>query len=290
MQWLLLALISAVFASAALLIEKKTLAREHAMEFSAALAFFNLILSVPFLFFVDYSRLQIIPLVYIFFLMILVAMAFLLIAKSIRHMEVSAVAPFLALTPAVTAIFAFMFFNEALGPIQILGIALILIGAYVLELHSAHNLLEPFRIILKSKYVHFVILGVVIYGVSASFDRVILSKYDFQPLAYLVFANIFLAFHFSIMMSMFHDGFRGLRKGIKKFGWMLLLLSVFTIAYRLSMFEALKVEFAGLVVSVQKMSVFFAVVIGGGIFKERSILRKAVASLIMIGGMLFIIL
>ena len=154
--WLLLAHSSAVCATATLLIEKKTLAREHAMEFSAALAFFNLILSVPFLFFVDYSRLQIIPLVYIFFLMILVAMAFLLIAKSIRHMEVSAVAPFLALTPAVTAIFAFMFFNEALDQIQLLGIALILIVAYVLELHSVHNLLDLFRFIIMSNICLFV--------------------------------------------------------------------------------------------------------------------------------------
>jgi len=290
MQWLIFALVSAIFASAALLIEKKILAREHAMEFSASLAFFNLMLSIPFLLFIDYSKLQITPLVYIFFLMIVVATAFLLVAKSIRHMELSTVAPLTVLIPAVTAILAFVFLNEKLGSMQISGIVLIMAGAYILELHRGHNFLEPFKIIAKSKYFHFIFLGVTLYGVAAFFDRVILSNYDIRPISYMVFANIFLAFHFFVMMSFFHDGFRGLRKGLRRFGLLLLPISIFTIIYRLAFFEALKIEYAGLVVSVQKMSVLFAVIIGGELFREKNILRKSIASLIMLAGILFIVL
>lgn len=290
MHWLIFALISAVFVSAALLIEKRILAREHAMEFSAALAFFNLILSIPFFLFIDYSRLQIIPLVYLFFLMIMIAAAFLLVAKSIRHMEVSTVVPFLVLAPIVTTVLAFIFLNEVLSPFQLLGILLILAGAYILELHRGHSFLDPFKIIIESKYVHFVILGVTLYGVSAFFDRVILFKYDFQPIAYMTFAHIFLAFHFFVMISIFHDGSRGLRNGLKKFGWILLPISIFTIVYRLALLEALKIEYAGLVVSTQKLSAFFTVIIGGRLFREKDILRKAIASLIMLAGILLIVL
>ena len=290
MQWLVFALISAVFAAAALLIEKKILAREHAMEFSAALAFFNLMLSIPFLLFIDYSKIQLTPLVYIFLIMILVATAFLLVAKSIRHLEVSTVAPFLALAPAITTILAFIYLDERLGSIQVWGIALIIFGAYVLELHKGHGFLEPLRIAAKSKYLHFVFLGVILYGVAAFFDRAVLSRYDFQPIAYMAFAHIFLAFHFFVMMSLFHDGLVGLRKGLRKFGWILLPISIFTVAYRLALFEGLKIENAGLVVSVQKMSALFAVIIGGELFREKNILRKSVASLIMLAGILLIVL
>ena len=61
--WLAYALASAIFTTAAVLTQKKTLIKEHAMEFSTVIAFFTLLVSLPFLLVIDYSKLQLIPLV-----------------------------------------------------------------------------------------------------------------------------------------------------------------------------------------------------------------------------------
>ena len=56
MSWLIYALICAIFTSAAALVQKKTLIKQHAMEFSASLALINFILSIPLFFFIDFSN------------------------------------------------------------------------------------------------------------------------------------------------------------------------------------------------------------------------------------------
>ena len=83
-------------------------------------------------------------------------------------------------------------------------------------------------------YIHYIVLSLILYGFTATIDRTLLGYYDFQPVAYIVFAHVFLAFHFLIMMHLFHDGMKGVRHGLKSAGWWILLVAVFTVGYRLA--------------------------------------------------------
>ena len=48
------AFLAAILTAAASVIEKRTLMREHALEFSSVLAMFNMILAIPFFFLIDF--------------------------------------------------------------------------------------------------------------------------------------------------------------------------------------------------------------------------------------------
>jgi transporter family protein len=288
--WLIYALTAAVFVSAATLTAKKTLFKEHAMEFAAILSLFALILVTPFFFLIDYSALKITPIIILFFTSLLGASAFCLVAKSIRHMEISDSTPLLAIGPGITAILAFIFLKEALTLNQVLGIALLIIGAYSLETKSSLKLFDPIRIFKKSKYIHYIFIALLLYGITAMFDRVLLFRLDMQVEAFLAFVHLFLAFHIILMLHIFHDGFKGMKKGIKRVGWWILLVAIFTIGYRFAQAEAVKIANVGLVVAIKRMSAFFTVLIGGELFHEGHLVRKLIATAIIIGGALLIAL
>ncbi len=76
-----------------------------------------------------------------------------------------------------------------------------------------------------------------------------------------------------------------------KDSWVLILiLAVATIGYRF--FEILAIKEAAsvaLAIAIKRTSVFFAVLIGGGLFKESNLLRKIIATLLLIIGAILII-
>ena len=60
-----------------------------------------------------------------------------------------------------------------------------------------------------------------------------------------------------------------------------------TIIYRYTQIEAVKIAPVALVLAVKRISIFFAAVIGGKIFKEHNLwIRAAAAAVIIIGTLL----
>jgi len=70
----------------------------------------------------------------------------------------------------------------------------------------------------------------------------------------------------------------------------IILVALLTVGYRYTQIEAIKYAPAvALVLSVKRISVFFASIIGGKIFNEEKLLQKAIATAILIGGTFFIV-
>ena len=288
--WFIYAILAALFISGRDIATKKALFKEHSLEFSTIAALFVLILSVPFFFFIDFSQLPLTPIIILFFTTILGATGLLLIAKSIKHMEISSVTPLFILSPAITSVLAFIFLGEILTFNQVSGIVLLLFGAYILE--TKNHLLEPLRIFKTSKYVWYTVLGLLIFGVTAVFDRVVLFHYDLPVLAYLAFVHLFLALHFTIFLKIAKKthGLKDIKDGIKTVGWWILLVACITVAARFAHASAVKIAFVGLVVAIKRMSSLVTIIFGGELFHEKNLVRKASATIIMILGMLLIVL
>jgi len=125
LPWYIFALMAAGLAAAASLTGKKALIKEHAMEFAAVLAVTNLFLSLFLIpkVSLDFSM-------QLFWLMFLVAilatLAYLFVAKAVRHMEISVSSPMLNFGPAIAALMAFLILGEKLTPIQIGGMLMVL--------------------------------------------------------------------------------------------------------------------------------------------------------------------
>ncbi|MFH1649325.1 MAG: DMT family transporter [Candidatus Woesearchaeota archaeon] len=288
--WIVLAILSAILAAAIALLVKRTLLQEHAMEFSAVLALFNVFATIPLWPKVDWASITPELLLVVFVTSILAAAGFLLIAKGVRHMPVSTASPMLTIQPLVLVVFAFLFIHERLMGLQIVGIAVIVIGAFVMELRKGDHFLNPFKRLVHGKHHIFIIAALIIYSVSGVFDKIILSTYHATPYTYMVLIHFFIAIDFLILMLIFHDGVKGISHGVKQAGAFLFLLAILTVGMRTVQAMAIQQADVSLVVAIKRTSAIFATIIGGSIFREEHVLRKSIGVIIMVAGALLLIL
>ncbi len=289
MNWFLLAIISAVFSAAAAIFQKKILFNIEALDFSLILSFFNVLLSIPFLLNINYSALSSANLLVLYFKSILGALAFLCVMLSIKNMEISKALPLLALTPGFVAIFAFVFINDSLSFLQVFAILLLLSGTYILETRSGQKLFDPFKVFVKSKNHHYVVLALILFTTTSIIDRLLLKQYQLPPNAFIGFQHVFFAINFLIIYLIFKKDIGRLFRLKSEYLWyLIILISILTVVYRYTEILAVKIAPVAMVLSVKRISIFFAVLIGGKIFKEKNLLIKTIAAVLIIAGIILI--
>lgn len=290
MNWFLLAITSASFSAAAAILQKRTLKDIGALEFSLLLSIFNVIFSIPFLFIINFAALSYFNLFILFLKSILGCLAFLCVMLAIKNLEISKALPLLALTPGFVAIFAFLFIGDSLTAIEIVGLLLLLAGTYILEADHGQKVFDPFMVFVKSKNHHYVIFALLLFTATSVIDRLLLNRYNLPPNAFFVFQNIFFAFFFVLIFFFSKKNFSSMVKSNKQLLWSLIItISIITITYRYTEILAVKIAPVALVLAVKRISVFFAVVIGGKIFKEKNLFVKMLAAALIIAGVFLII-
>ncbi len=285
--WFILTLVAAVLSSASAITERKTLLKEHAMEFSSTLAIIILILSIPMFFFIDYHSLQLTPI--IFFLSLLGATAFFFAAKSIRHLGIGLSTPLFALAPIVSTFLAFVFLKESLSSYQLIGMSLVVTGAYAISTTKI-TLFAPFKHFRKSKYIFYAVGAFFLDGITSFFDRLILTKYSIEPLTFLALAHIGLAFWASIFIIKFHNGFKGVGRGIRNYGIWIFIIALLIIGARFAYINAVKIAYIGLVHTVKHLAALITVIVGGEIFHEHKLKKKIISTIIILAGIVLITL
>lgn len=290
-------MLSALFAGIAAIITKKALVREHAMEFAATLAIMNAIITAPFLFFIDYASIPPSAYALIVTISLITAVAYLLVVKAVRHLPISVSSPFLILGPAITAILAYFFLEETLAPMSIAGIFLIIIGIVVLQHKKGVSFKKSLGLMLKAKHMRFIYLALLLYGFAAMIDRYLLGPPSTGGLGIpvtsaLPLAHLFIAIIFVFLISFFHGGLKDIRHGINSAGFIIVVVAVLTVSYRLVQGIAVGMEdgMVALVEALKRTSALIAIIIGGELFHEEHILQRGFAALIIIAGAVLIIL
>ena len=289
MEWFIFAFGAAILVSGAALVQKKTLLKEHALEYSAILALTNFLFS---LLFIPKANFDIGLLNYgiLYAGSWLGAVAFLFVSKAVRHMEVSAASPLLNFGPAITAILAFFVLQEELAGLQIIGMGLLILGAYVLEIEgSIVNFFRPLKKIFKTKYIHYIFLALLLYGFSSLVDRYMMLQ-GVTPETFIVVIHAFIFFNFFILINVFYDGVKGIKHDFKSMGKWILLVSILTVSYRFLQIKAVSMAYVGLVSAIKRTSTLFTTLIGGTLFHEKNLLVKVLGCIIMLWGAVFIIL
>jgi drug/metabolite transporter (DMT)-like permease len=283
--WFFYAIIGAFFGSLSTIVEKKTLERVHATDFAVALSFVAALITLPVLFLKPWTGVTPLLLGGIALNAILAATAYLLVTKSMRHMLISVSSPLLLLSPFATALLAYVFLHEALSRFQIIGIGMIIVGLYILETDRLARWRDFFAHLFGSKYSLYTLVGVVLYAFAALIDRTILGYLHIDPLLYLALAQLCVAVNMAVIAHVFRG--RNFTSSIRTVGFDLrwvVIIALFTSAYRLLEAYAMALAAAGLVIAVKRSAVLFTTVIGGELFRDDHLLRKSVACAVMISG------
>lgn len=290
MMWYLFALLSAFFGALAMIFKKKTLFKEHATEFEAILKIFELILTAFLIPFIGISiGISHKTLIFIYLLSVAAAATNIMSSKAFRHMEISRVVPLYNLSPLFVLILAFILLKEKISSMHLLGVLVIIVGMYILEAdHSIRDISAPFKKLIHSRYMIIFITAIAISSFGTIGEKFIISKTN--PVALLLFIYLFTAFNLTVYHTVMYDGFDGLVKGIKKSGKNIFFVAIFSVLCSLAWFYAISLSLVSLVLPLQKTSTLIATVGGGKLFKEKHLMQKAVACIIMIIGCLLVIL
>lgn len=285
--WIIFSLGSALIVSVSSLIEKKILNKEHTIQYSVTLTFLVGLLSLPFLFFIDYSSLSLKIVLIIFAVSVIASYAYFLVAKATKHMEISVISPLLSMAPAMTALIAFLFLGETLRAPQLSGLILIVLGSFILEKASKEKF--HFHIFKKNNYVYFVFLALVLYSITASLDRYVLLSPSISPLSYLVIVQIFIAFNFFVI-SLIQKRPAELLSGLRQAGGQTFIIALLTTCSRFLLLNAISLAYVGLVVALKHISSLFTTILGGKLFHEKNIGEKTMACLLIVVGVIVMIL
>ncbi|NQU98320.1 DMT family transporter [Candidatus Woesearchaeota archaeon] len=290
MDWYIYILLSAVFIAFLNMVNKKILIHEHAMEFLSSRAPLVIIISLFLLPFVNFN----IPLkvyVLIYTMSVLVSAGAIYLNKGLRHGEISTISPLTNISPVFLLIIAYFILGESPEAKQYFGVFLLILGAYSLEVGITNKgLLEPIKIFLKSKIIHYVIFSMVVFSITATFDKFIITNYtNFQTHFFLLM--IFTSINYMLVDS-YRFGYREIIIGLKKDFKFHLGSSIFLFLGNFFYFSAVSFPSApiSLLIPLKRTSTLFTTIFGGKLFHEENLLVKVLACIIMIWGAVFILL
>lgn len=290
MTWFILSILSAFLSAFAAITQKKVLFKVGALEFSFLLSLVNLLFSIPFFFFIDYSTVNYTNLSVLFIKSIIGVGAFYCVMVSLKNLEISNALPLLALTPGFVAVFAFLLLGESLKTIEIIGLLFLIAGTFILESKNFKDLFIPFSVFIKSVYHRYIILALLLFTASSILDKFLLIKLNLSPISLTAFQHIYFAVIFSIIYLLFKNKEMHSTLEIKKnqLGW-IALISIITIGYRYTQIVAVSLASVALVLAIKRTSVFWATVIGGKLFNDKDLLKRSIAAILILVGAILIL-
>ncbi|NOX66203.1 MAG: EamA family transporter [Chlorobi bacterium] len=284
MEWYIIAFISAILSALAAVSQKKMLFNMGALDFSLVLSLFNVLFALFLIPSIQFNEISTLSLTILYCKTIFSAVAFWFVMLAIKNLEISGALPLMILTPALVALSAFIILGESITLVEIAGMGLLLLGIYVLETSNSSNIFDSFKIFKASRYKHFLIGAILLFTISSVIDKFLLKSHQLEPLSFLLFQQIFLAVNFILIYILAGHNPIKLIKNVEtqQYYW-IILIALFTIGYRYSLLEAMKIAPVALVLSIKRTSIFFATIIGGKIFSEHALLHRSIATLLMLG-------
>ncbi len=286
-EWYIFAVLAAVLSGLIPVTEKKVLKGLDVLEFSCFFALMNLLLSIPLAFYIDLSMpLDVLAMIALSSL--ISSFAFYNMMRSVKAAPISTVSPLKNLNSTNLALLSYVILGEQLAPTQFMGIGLMVIGAYAMEMEGhVTNFMEPINRLVKSKVVHLVLLATLLYPISAMIDKVVLTKVSIYH--YLIAAHFFIFLNFSFMVFWKHYNIKKLELDFEHSMGMIFLSSVLAVLSRLFQAKAMSLAFVSLVIPIRRMDSLIATIIGGELFHEKHLKQRVVSAIIMVVGVLLVV-
>lgn len=285
----MLILFSAVFLAVSDLVTKHSLQRMHAMELIGVKGIIMLPLLLVLIPFIDLRQ----PIeIYIITALVgtLLTFAILYRTKGVRHLDISLTAPLMNFSPIFVLALGIVFLQEYPTSRQLIGILLLVVGAYAVQVKSSRNLLEPISQMLSSRYIQYIIFALLAFSVTAMIDRFTLTTYTVTPVTYLFLVWLFASL-IAIGLDVYNYGTADLVYDLRNRKLPVILIAVCILISSLLFLEGVSrpEAYIALAIPLKRTSTLMVTLIGGNMFHEQHIWRKAISCIIMIVGVLIIV-
>ncbi len=285
-MWIIFALLTALTLSTSDALTKRALSSRN--EYFVAWA--RLVFSLP-VFIGTFVFVQIPSLDATFWIVVVCSLpleiaAMILYTKALKISPISMTVPFLALTPVFLIITSNILLGEKVSPYGAVGIILMAIGAYALNIHKIrHDLLEPLKAVLREKGSVMMIIVAFIFSITASLGKLAIEHSS--PVFFGSFYFILVLICFTpIAYKMNGNNLTIKKEDIKPLAFIGLTFSCMIIFHMISI-SMTKVAY---MIAVKRTSLLFSIGFGYFLFKEEKIAEKALGGSLMLAGFIVIVL
>lgn len=281
-MWIVLSLLSAFFLATSDAILKSSLRKENELLFTFLRFVFALpvlLLSLPFI--------RIPSLDLEFWIVILTGVpleitAIVLYVKAIRSSDLSLTLPMLSLTPVFLIIVSWVFLNEKVSLIGMIGIFLVAIGTYTMNISmSKKGILYPFVALYRDKGVQYMVIVAIIYSFTSTLGKIgiLHSSVLFFPVLY--FTAVTITFSFLVFN----------KTNLKKFPKNLIIPATSGIFFGLMIIShmiAISIAKVAYMIAIKRTSIVFGAIYGFVLFKEKGIQERLTGSIMILAGVFLI--
>ncbi|OGZ34027.1 MAG: hypothetical protein A3I88_02585 [Candidatus Portnoybacteria bacterium RIFCSPLOWO2_12_FULL_39_9] len=208
--------------------------------------------------------------------------------KAVKISDLSLVIPILAFTPLFILIISPFWIHELPNIYGIIGIVLVVIGAYILNIKEKNKgWLFPLKALLINKGLRLMFFASFLMAITTIIDRVAIE--NSSPIFYLIFIHLLYVLMF---LPIVLYRLKGKIKSTFIFKNIKLMLPVGLSSGFFLLFHmlAIPLTYVSYVSAIEKLSIIISVIFGYFIFKERNIKGRLTGAVIMVLGILFIIL
>ncbi|AOW99463.1 hypothetical protein BJP34_08340 [Moorena producens PAL-8-15-08-1] len=284
MLWLIFASLTALFASGKDLTSKQGLKNVDGYIISWAVLFFSLPVLLPLLFVIKIPELG---RNFALALMIggsLNVVGMSLYIQALSRSDLSITVPFMTFTPLFLLVTSPIIVGEYPTPLDMVGILMIVVGSYSLNLKEKRNgYLAPFKGLLKQQSPKLMLTAAIIFSISSNVDKV--GVQNSSPIFWAIAMHSFVSTGMGVIMLCKS---RSKLNQIPKNLLSLVPIGFFQAGVILCQMTALEMTFVSHVIAVKRMSALISVILGCLIFKEPGIQERATGAAIMVLGVVLI--
>ncbi len=209
------------------------------------------------------------------------AMSFYTMA--VQKGNLSQTIPLLAFSPMFLLITAPVIAGETPSLVGMVGVLLIVVGSYLLNLNQRKNgWLAPFRALLVDRSAQLMLAVAFLWSIAAAFDKV--GVVNSSPLMWAVSVFGVVSLGLTIPMLRTPHSLTLVRTNWLPLLWLGLFASLSVITQMLAVAQA-NVAY---VIAIKRLSILLAVVVGYVIFHEHGIRDRLVGASVMLAGVLII--
>ena len=216
----------------------------------------------------------------------------ILYMHALKKGKLSKTVPLLTLSPIFTIPFAFWIIKELPSLIGIIGIFLIVIGGYILNIENiSKNIFAPFKQIYANPGSRFMLMVAVIYGFGIVLDK--LSVMNSNPITYVLFQiySITLVQGTILCIKDKKKFTKNAKQVFKTKLFWVILIGVITTTMLFFQQSAIKLTFAAYVSAIKRTAAVFSVIAGFFIFKERKhFLTTLIGAIVMVIGTFLLVI
>ncbi len=286
MVWLIFAFLAALFESLKDVFSKDRLRKIDEYLVAWSLRLFALPFLIPLLFFMEIPSLG-----NRFWMALLISgtlntITTILYIKAIKSSDLSITIPMLTFTPLFLLATSPLIVGEFPGFFGVIGVLLIVLGSYVLNIGQMHKgYFEPFRALAKEKGPKLMLIVAFIWSITSNFDKI--GVQNSSPVFWVIAINIFITL---VMLPIVLCKSQISAKQISTHYKALIPIGLFSASALIFQMTAISLTLVAYVISIKRTSAIMSVLFGYFIFREKGIKERLTGAIIMVIGVLFITL